>query len=55
MTAVLNIERTTCFERLIIFENELHQTKSGKQLNNYDNFSYLYTHVEGKWQPIEES
>lgn len=40
-------------ERRIIFENQSHQTKAGKKLNDFDVFMLFYTPMVVKWKPIK--
>lgn len=43
--AVLNFERAICLKQIITFENQLHQSKTGKLRHNFDIVSYFYIQV----------
>lgn len=34
MVGILDTLKTDCFERIVIVENQSHETRAGKQLNN---------------------
>lgn len=37
-----------CLEGLIIFENQSHRTKAGKNLHTFDIYGYFYTRIVTK-------